>query len=239
MNKEEVKILSEETKEILMNFFILNAPFSKKKFEKLLINNNKYENRVWDIDNTIVNFLLSDKNFKLSNSSLKNLQLISNDWSSVNNQEENSLFLLMKKSYPIKDIMNLLKSQRINIYQKDKNDLYFINYILNETEVLHIVEQAYKGINNFPEIRLQKYFKSYLEIISELPELFGDTAKVEKDKFEKIKPILETPEFKKFNKNRIGVSLEDELKKVETTLNYLSLNSQFKDKSISIKKLKI
>lgn len=238
MNNLE-KYLSKETKEILLNFFTLNIPFSKKKFENLLISKEKYQNRRWDEKTSIVNFLLSHPTFKISKTSLNNLKLLSLDWSSINNEEENSLFLLLKKDYELKEIIELSIKLDINYKQKNKENLYFINYILNEKSVIHIVNQAYKGINNFPEIRLQKYFKKYLEVLLQFPELFKETAIFEKNKFEKIKLILETPEFRQYNKNKIGISLEDEIKKIETALLYLSLENHLEEKSIKTKKLKI
>lgn len=239
MINEKKEILSEECKEILINFFILKVPFSKKNFEKLVINKTKYENTDWDNNTSIVNYILSHKDYSPTNTSLNNLNKLTKDWSSVNKEGENSLFLLMKKEYKTKDIIKLIDHFNINFENKNNNNLYFINYFINQKYVNNIVQQTIKGINDFPEIRLSKYFEEYVNLILLFPELFKNTIQIEKNKFLEIKNIIIEADLKKFNQNKIGVSLESSILKVEKILSYLSLENQLKEKSIKEKKKKI
>lgn len=239
MNTEENKFLSKECKETLINFFILKSHSSKKNFEKLLITKHKYKTRQWEDNVSIVNYILSHKDFSPTKSNLNNLYKLSNEWSMIDENGENSLFLLMRKGYKLKDVIDLSYEFSVEHTQKNHNGIYFINYFLEEKYVNHIVQQAYAGINNFPEIRLGKYFKEYVEILLSYSELFKDTIKIEINKFEEIKKLVMTTEFKKFNQNQIGIFLEDEVIKVDKILHYLYLENQLKEKVIKEKKLKI
>lgn len=239
MNTEENKILSKECKETVINFFILKTHSSRKSFENLLLNKDEYKNKKWDSNVSIVNYLLAHKEFNPSKSNLNSLYKMTNEWSIVDENGENSLFLLMKKEYNIKDIINLSDEFNIECTKKNYNGLYFINYFLKQTHVNHIVQQAYDGINKFPEIRLSKYFKQYIEILLFFPILFKETIKIEMDKFEEIKKLIMTDKFKNFNKNQLGISLESEIVKVEKILHYLFLENQLKEKFIKEKKIKI
>lgn len=239
MINEEKKLLSKECKETLINFFILKTPFSKNNFAKLIINKNKYENRDWEPNTTIINHIISHKEFTPSKSNLKNLYKLSKDWSTVDKNGENTLFFLIKKDYKIKDIVELINDFSIQVDNKNNEGLYFINYFLNEEHINNIVQQAIKGINNFPEIRLSKYFLEYVDLILLFPELFKNNIQIEKDKFLEIKNILVEADIKKFNQNKIGVSLESSILKVEKILSYLSLDNKLKEKSIKENKNKI
>lgn len=239
MNNQEIKYLSKECKETLLNFFITRGFASKKSFEKLLITKHKYENRLWEPNVTIVNHILSEKDFSISKASLNNLYKLTQEWSIPDQNGENSLFFLIKKNYKIKEIIQLSQEFNIQYTQKNHEGLYFINNFLCEKNINHIVQQAYAGINSFPEIRISRYLKEYLEIIQLFPELFKDTIQIEKTKFENIKKILMEEEFQKFNKNQIGISLNKEIEKVEKTLLYLALENQFKNRAIKTKKSKI
>lgn len=244
MNKTETKILSEQSKEIIDNFFLSEGKKektfnSRKKFEKLLIQKEKYENRLWSEDITIINHILSNKNFIESKSRIKEIERVSNDWNTPNDEGEHCLFFLLKKNFKIKEIKSLIEQHKINFFQKNKQNLFFINYFLNNEPIEKIIDDYEKGKNNFPEIRLNKYFEEYLEIIDLFPELFKETASFEKEKFDHIKEILTTEKIKKFNNNKIGIVVEETMNKIEKTLLYLSFDNQFSNKNLKEKKLKI
>ena len=155
------KIISEQTKEILENFFCFNGVESRKKFQKLIINKEKYNQRLWSEDETIVNHLLSHSQFKFTKTKCDELIKISEDWSSPNINGENAAFFLIKSEMKIIDINEIIQKININIYQKNLNNFYFINYFLKTETFEKIVEDSLKGKNNFPEIRVAKELKKY------------------------------------------------------------------------------
>lgn len=244
MNNQETRILSEQSKEIISDFFLPKTHTGKKfnarkYFDKLLIQKDKYVDRLWDENTTIVNYILSHKDFNISKTRLKELYNLSQDWSTPNENGENSVFFLLRNKLNIKDINLIIKEYDINYAQTNKEQLFFINDYLKLEPVENVMKEHEKGVNQFPEITLNKYFKGYLELIELFSELFKETALIEKAKFEHIKTILSDDKVKKYNNNKIGVVLENTLTQIEKTLLYLSFDNQFVTKNIKIKKSKI
>lgn len=252
MNYYDKEVLSDQTKEILEYFFLEQTKDvienssrkekklgSRKAFEKLLTQKQKYIDRVWDENHTIVNYLLVHKDFKLSHTRLNELSKITNDWSSPNNQGENALFFLIKKKYELNQILDIIDKIQINSHQKNAENHYFVNYFLNIESIEEVLQQFEKGVNNFPEIKLNKYFNNYINLLQQFKDLFQDSIIIEKEKFKKIKHRLQSYDFKMFNTNQIGVKLEDTLEKVEKHLNYLLLSDKLKEKHIKAKPQKI
>lgn len=244
MNSQETRILSEQSKEIVSDFFLPKTHMGKKfnarkYFDKLLIQTDKYVDRLWDDKTTIVNYILSNKDFNVSNTRIKELYKLSKDWSTPNENGENSVFFLLKNKLNIKEINYLIKNYDINYAQKNNEQLYFINNYLKLEPVEHAIKEHEKGVNQFPEITLDKYFKGYLDLMELFPELFKETALIEKIKLEQIKTILSNDKVKKYNNNKIGIVLENTLNQIEKRLLYMSFDNQFVEKNIKIKKLKI
>lgn len=92
MNNQDTIILSKESKDTLMDFFVLKKNGCKKRFELFLTQENLYSNKLWDLNTSIVNYFLEHDSFRISETSLKNLSYLSKDWSSPNINNENSLF---------------------------------------------------------------------------------------------------------------------------------------------------
>lgn len=226
------KSISEQTKEVLENFFCFNGVDSRKKFEKLIINKEKYEKRYWSDNETIVNYLLSHPQFKFTKTKCKELTKISNDWSSPNKNGENSTFFLLRTGMKINEINELIKDLKIDIYQKNVSHLYFSNYFLNIDNFNKIINDSLTGKNNFPEIRVVKELKQYQEILLSYPELFKETNRYELEKIQQIKKALSNEDFRNKNqKNAINANMDDEIKKVEQMLFYFSLENNLSSKT--------
>lgn len=252
MNYYDKEALATETKEILEYFFLEQSKSfienssrkqqkfsSKKSFDKLLISKQKYVDRVWDENHTIVNYLLSHKDFKLSNAKINELYKITDDWSSPNDAGENSLFFLIKREYDIKQILQLIERLDINYHQKNLDNLYFINYFFKEDNIEKIITDFEKGINNFPEIRLNKYFESYLSVIDNFPQLFKETVTLEKQKYNATRNKILSYDFKEFNNNQIGINLKNTFDKLDKTFMFIELDNKLKEKNMTGKRIKI
>lgn len=237
--ENSIKIISEETKKILENFFCFNGVDSRKKFEKLIITKHKYEGKEWDTEQSIVNHLLSHPQFKFNKSKLSELGKISKDWSSINKNKENSLFFMIKSEMKLIEINDLIETFKIDTKQKDKDNLYFVNYFLKTETFKKIIDDSLNGKNNFPEIRVAKELKKYQEILMLYPELFKETYQKELEKLSQIKEDLNLKEFREKNqKNAINADMDSEMKKVEQILFYFSLDNNLSSKNKD-KKMKI
>lgn len=252
MNYYDKEVLAEETKAIFEYFFLETSNdflekssrkqqkfSSRKSFEKLLTHKQKYVDRVWDENNTIVNYLLSHKDFKLTNTRINELAKLTTDWSSPDFSGENSLFHLIKKGYRITEILELIESLNVNYQQKNVENLYFVNYFFKDNSVEKVLLEFEKGVNNFPEISLNKYFQTYLSIIEKFPQLFKDTITFEKEKYTRNKNRILSYNFKEFSKNQIGINIKDTFNKLDKIFMFLELDNKLTEKNIKEKKIKI
>lgn len=148
-------------KEFLTNH-LLNGIGEPQEFDQYLLQQPRHYYRLWDDNNNLVTYFLSQPNFVAHITHLDNLERCRPDWNYSNHHQETSVFFLARKKEF--DVLNLIiKEFSLDTDIKNNNGHYFTEHYFSLDLFRKLPSEGYDSyfINAYFSLREIKEVMSY------------------------------------------------------------------------------